>query len=319
MPSDCACLAYPRTLPEVLDAEARAYLTKLYFDTVHAGQSASTYYNWLHQLAVEPADDAGWRVFAAIDARIRHEFGEGFEVVTDFFSYRAPGVRLLPTWHQDGEFWLADDGGAGRESCASFNLWLLLAHEGMPFGFDVLGTAENQWLYDDLYARRYAPTASAALNAPRSLYSPEEWGRLSRSAAGGGSGRGRRGAAEPSSGLRGLLRPNETRVPSVSNVPLALGDALVLKQVEIHRTDSRPLLPQQWRLALGLKVLRRQEVVREPNAASPWGYDAAALRLRWPGLLPLFEKGRPLRRCTTAPRCARSTRAPAGRRGRRSC
>jgi uncharacterized membrane protein YgcG len=312
--AECACLSYPRVLRDVLDADARAYLTRLYFETVHAGKSASTYYNWLHQLAVDRADDAGWRALATIEARIRREFGEGFEVMTDFFSYRAHGVRLFPTWHQDGEFWLADDGGGGRESCASFNLWLLLAHEGMAFSFDVLDTAANRWLYDDLYARRYALTASAALNAPRSLFSPEEWGRLARGAgaAGGGGGRGggrsgsRRfgggggggggGGTEPSSGLGGLLRPNETRRPAVANVPLAAGDGLVLKQVEIHRTDSTPLRPDQWRLALGLKVLRRQPLVREPNAASPWGYDSAALRLRWQGLLPDFQKGRPLPR-----------------------
>ena len=41
----------------------------------------------------------------------------------------------------------------------------------------------------------------------------------------------------------------------MSRVPLDVGDALVVKQVELHRTDDHPLQPEQWRLALGFKLL----------------------------------------------------------------
>ena len=62
-------------------------------------------------------------------------------------------------------------------------------------------------------------------------------------------------------GLAGLLPRDETqrvpqRMPRVSRVPLAAGDVLVVKQLELHRTDDHALRPQQWRLALGFKVLR---------------------------------------------------------------
>ena len=40
-----------------------------------------------------------------------------------------------------------------------------------------------------------------------------------------------------------------------SRQPLQPGDALVLKPLEVHRTDPGVLNASQWRLAIGFKVL----------------------------------------------------------------
>jgi hypothetical protein len=261
----------------VLDEEERAYLASIYFEQVH-GRNEYTYYNFLYHLAREAAADGiGWRALSKISARIRAEFGEGFVPVTDFFSYRRSGVRLFPSWHQDGEFWLADD-GTSEGSCGGFNLWILLDHREMPYSFDVLDTAANGWMYDGLYERQYGQPHHNT-TAPKALFRPDEFTSLSKQ--------------DPHT-LRGFMAPGETRAARASNVPLESGDALVLRQVEIHRTDVHVLSPTQWRLALGFKVLRALPVVRPPNPASPWGYDADLLRLRWPGILPTFTVGREL-------------------------
>ena len=43
---------------------------------------------------------------------------------------------------------------------------------------------------------------------------------------------------------------------TASNIPLRVGDALVLRQYEVHRTDRAPLEPWQMRLAIGFKLMR---------------------------------------------------------------
>ncbi|KAG8457169.1 hypothetical protein KFE25_004386 [Diacronema lutheri] len=270
----CATLAHPRALRGVIDEAEREHLTRIYFDRVH-DRSSLTYYNLLGHLAREKADGASWDIVERIGARVRAELGEGYTLINDFFSYRAQGLRLFPSWHQDGEYWLADDGTApAGMACGGFNLWVLLAHERMNYSFDVLEVESNKWMYDALYARQYGlPDASHA--PPRPLYRPAEFAQLSRAR-----------------GLRAFVDAAEPRSPRVTNVPLEAGDALLLRQVELHRTDTHELPPDQWRLALGFMVLRGDTFVRDPNPASPFGDDAARVRLGWPGLLPEFRKGR---------------------------
>eukprot|EP00965_Chrysotila_dentata_P078554 2588712-Pleurochrysis_carterae.AAC.1 len=79
--------------------------------------------------------------------------------------------------------------------------------------------------------------------------------------------------------------------PRYTNVPLESGDALVLRQTEVHRTDATSLAPDQWRLAIGFKVLRKEPVVRASSPEWPFGKEAAMLRREWPGLLPDFKLG----------------------------
>ncbi|KOO32021.1 ATP-dependent RNA helicase ddx1, partial [Chrysochromulina tobinii] len=90
---------------------------------------------------------------------------------------------------------------------------------------------------------------------------------------------------------RATLRGVHT--PRAIKVPLQSGDALVLKQVEIHRTDSHALQPDQWRLAIGFKVLQQRPVHRAAVEDSPFGHDTTRVRRRYPGLVPDFSLGRP--------------------------
>lgn len=267
----CTSLDYPRKLAGVLDEAERAHLARVFFERVR-GRSALTYFNLLSHLAAEPEDSRGWRAVEAVTERIARELGEGYTLINDFFSFRADGERLFPTWHQDGEFWLGDD-GASPGACGGFNLWILLDHRNMSYSFDVLELERNEWLYAELYARQYG-LPDPRLAPPRPLFKPAEFARLSR-------GRG----------LRGLAGRAERRQPVVTNVPLEAGDALLLRQVELHRTDTAALGPADWRLALGFKVLRTGTFAQASHPSSPFGDDARKLRLGWPGLLPDFELG----------------------------
>lgn len=126
----CAALGYPRSLRRVLpDAADREHLKRLYFENVrgrspyltdaplhanaHHGVLASpqvrgrsphlTYYNLLVHLArgtTERRDERVWGILEAIERRIADEFGPGFVLANDFFSFRAPSVRMFQNWHQ---------------------------------------------------------------------------------------------------------------------------------------------------------------------------------------------------------------------------
>ncbi|KAJ1631105.1 hypothetical protein T492DRAFT_67365 [Pavlovales sp. CCMP2436] len=214
-PRPCTALSYPRTLRGVLDDGERAHLTKFFFERVRGGRSSLTYYHLLRHLASEQ-DEAGWRIVQRVAERVRVELGEGFTLLNDFFSLRTPGLRLFPSWHQDGEFWIGDD-GSSADACTGFNLWILLDHVGMNYSFDVLEVERNAWAYDDLYARQYG-LSDGRLAPPRPLFSPGEFATLSR---------------KGSNSLRGFFKPGEQRVSRLesTNVPLESGDALLLRQV----------------------------------------------------------------------------------------
>ena len=180
----CPCLQYPRSLRSVLSEEDRQHLSRLYFDQVH-GQSRRRYYNLLRHLGRAKGDDATWKILDNLHERVAAEFGDGFVIINDFFSYRSADERLFPSWHQDGEFWLADD-GSGASACRNFNLWILLDHRGMNYSFDLVQPDEhNAWMYSALNVRAFGAHA-AALNfsAPRAWFKPQEARRLSR---GGGA------------------------------------------------------------------------------------------------------------------------------------
>ena len=66
-----------------------------------------TYYNLLVHLARGPTigtterrDERVWSILETIERRIAAEFGPGFVLVNDFFSFRAPSVRMFQNWHQ---------------------------------------------------------------------------------------------------------------------------------------------------------------------------------------------------------------------------
>ena len=185
----------------------------------------------------------------------------------DFYSYRARKTRLFPEWHQDTAFWLV--GGV----CTGFNLWMLLEQRGgLNRSFELYDTDENAQFYPDVYSRggRGREVAPGA----RTLWPPATF---ANSFAGHLSGMARQG------------RP----LPRASSFELSPGDALVVRQPEIHRTDTGTLEPAQWRLALGFKVIERLPLVRGPLETSPFSVDMQKVRLRFPALLPPLNLGAP--------------------------
>ena len=69
--------------------------------------------------------------------------------------------------------------------------------------------------------------------------------------------------------------------------------ALILRQPEVHRTDRHRLRPEQWRLALGFKVLERAPLDMPRKHFGPVSQDLAQLQVRYPGLVPPIATGQP--------------------------
>jgi len=265
--SDCPALSYPRTLPSVLDAEDLAHLASIYSDNAHRW-SGRSYYNLLHYVAATPHDTRSWAVLRKIEARVAREFGgDGtrFVMINDFFSYRASGVRIFPEWHQDTAFWL------NGEVCTGFNLWILLRQRGgLNRSFELYDTSRNEQFYRDVYqGRQGRQTPGARTVWPASKFASSFGAYL--------GGMKRRGRA----------------LPTASRVELAPGDALVLRQPEIHRTDTGALEPTQWRLALGFKFIERLPLVELPDFDLRFGRDWRSVEARFPELLPPLQLGRP--------------------------
>ena len=239
-----------------------------------------TYYNLLSTVFEAPEEEAA-KTLAAIEqvqAAVRTHFGSRFEVINDFYSYRSAATRLFPSWHQDYEFWLTGN------TCSNFNLWVLLDHHGMNYSFDVYEVERNPWLYESLY--------SAQL-------------RSSDSHRGGERNRTGKAATPrvpilPMSYFRANGRmptlpvaPPAGSTHEIAQLPLDRGEALVLRQPEIHRTDRHPLTTSQWRLGIGFKVLERAPLVRLPLPESPFAVDLRFAQMRWPGLIPRLRRGSP--------------------------
>ena len=185
----------------------------------------------------------------------------------DFYSYRARNTRLFPEWHQDTAFWLV--GGV----CTGFNLWMLLEQRGgLNRSFELYDTDENAQFYTDVYSRggRGREVATGA----RTLWPPATF---ANSFAGHLSGMARQG------------RP----LPRASSFELSPGDALVVRQPEIHRTDTGALEPAQWRLALGFKFIERRPLVELPDFDLRFGRDWRSVDAQFPALLPPLQLGRP--------------------------
>ena len=270
----CAANHYPRLLRDVISEPDRKLLAQVYWRRIHGSLTSTlTYFNLLR--AMVEADEADFgelrAVLARIQQRIAREFGDRFVVVNDFFSYRSAHTRrLFPGWHQDYEFWLTGS------ACTSFNLWVLLDHNRLNGSIDIYEVGENRWMYEQLYQL-----------------------------VGGGGGHNRSAGGAPSmvptsffksyGGREQLMRSPSAGVPEprVSNTPLGVGDALVVRQLEIHRTDRQELQAEQWRLALGFKVIERLPLTRAPLEDSPFSGDLGQVSIRWPGLVPQLQLGKP--------------------------
>ena len=284
----CAGLEYPRSVRSVLSIDEREYLSRLYFHVLRPAsrrQPGLTYFRLLSHLA-RTKDEQAWAILRRLQRTIRSMFGQEFELVNDFFSFRSPTSRMFQDWHQDGEFWLTANGEPAF-SCSGFNLWILLDHRRMNYSFDVIDTGRYMPMYMALYrAARVARRARNASDHATLLNTPD-------AVFGSSANQKRKALLHPLSLARIARRSGAGRKPWV-NIPLEAGDALILRQVEIHRTDARQPDPDQWRLALGFKVMRRGTVVRRGDLQSPFGMDSLSVRAHWPGLLPDFTVGRPL-------------------------
>lgn len=286
--ASCPALSYPRMLRGVLSDDDRRYLARIYFERVRPSRSSLTYYNLLRHLGGR-REERAWSIIGRIRAKVEAQFGAGFELVNDFYSYRAASSCLFVDWHQDGEFWLTADGHPTL-SCTGFNLWIMLDHHRMNYSFDVIDTDRSR----PLYAALYNAARVVRRSRPRSANATGVVPFNTQNAVFGSSANQRcKGLLHPAALSRAARRSGVGPRPWI-NVPLAPGDALVLRQVEIHRTDAHQPESDQWRLALGFKVMRRRAVLRHGDLQSPFGKDTLAIRAQWPGLLPEFSLGRPL-------------------------
>lgn len=268
----CPAASYPRSLTAVLPTEDAKHLSRIYFDRVkRRGNSAAgslRYYALLHFLghAAEVEFKSTMNILQKIQARISLEFGSNHVMINDFFSYRTDDNRMFPDLHQDYDFWVTS-------RCTGFNLWLLLDHRALNTSFDVWDIQHNQDMYQKLYSRH-------------------DLRRVSKNA------RNRTGGAVAhleASAFRELKERGAVGgIPATKvNIPLAPGDALVLRQPEVHRTDRQRLQPGQWRLALGFKVLERAPIEQWRPEFGPVSQDLTQMQVRCPGLLPPIALGRP--------------------------
>lgn len=260
----CAALRYPRTLPRLIAPDDARHLADFYYGSARWRTNESVYYHLLEAGLAGRLGGGALSALRRIKARVAEAFGPQFVLMSDFFSHRSPAVgRVFPDWHQDYAFWLT----GGR--CTGFNLWILLDQRGMNRSFDIYEVSRARALYREVYRRANASAAACAARRGRLPHG----GRRVCSLPGAGTYLNRHGRGDTLLGSQ-----------AISNVPLRVGDALVLRQVEIHRTDAR-IREGQWRLALGFKVLERAPLVKEPGR-SKVGKRLQQLRAQWPTLAP---------------------------------
>ena len=208
-----------------------------------------------------------------IHRRIQDSFGPHFVIINDFYSLRSASSQMFPDLHMDYDFWNVD-------SCRGFNLWVLLDFAGgMNKSFDIYDINLNKAMYEKMYGiadrqarqrnshqrRRDVSGVSGGSNSTRGLpYLPATFFRELRE----------RGGVD---GVRG----------TISNIPLKPGDALIVRQPEVHRTDRQALSPNQWRLALGFKVLHRSPIVQSRTEFGPVCKTSPRSSCASPALCPL--------------------------------
>jgi len=248
-------------------------------------------------------------------ARVEATFGENFVIVQDFWSWRAPGCVGVPRIHMDADFWMtkATDG---------FNLWLLLDEKDMAHSFDIFPKEKNRKLYRHLrvphqnacllplkekkagnpdflvfweplqvwpalfeYPSRPLRTLGMAMSIFSSWWIQQIWSLTFR--------------AEkylPPSAFRILVRltgwmGNLDLLPDgmeleTQRFELRVGDALVVRQDELHVSDQDPLKDHQFRLAVGFKFMRQS--TKHKVQQYPFTGPAGKNRRRFPALrLPL--------------------------------
>eukprot|EP00439_Symbiodinium_sp_Y106_P080060 s1437_g18.t2 len=299
------CDEYPRILKGWLSKADVEHLKEIYKTSVEEAFAARKernrpiqYYDLLRYLHTShPRDVHLQEIIEKIHQQVEKQFGPGYLIVHDFWSYRAPGSFPAPIMHTDPAFWMT-----GRLD--GFNLWFLLDHSDMGYGIDVLTKEDNQEFYS--CSALGLPHGPPFLFAGKSSTCPAfihrvplrkwpvlfEWQNDLANALGTvfcaastwwlqaavNLGKTMQEAL-PASAFRGLLHvfgwlgsiyplPPMTLKPR--RFELEIGDAAVIRQDELHGTDKEPLKEGQFRLAIGFKFMRqapvRQYLVNGPSA-----------------------------------------------------
>mmetsp|Transcript_15983 Transcript_15983/g.32471 ORF Transcript_15983/g.32471 Transcript_15983/m.32471 type:complete len:418 (-) Transcript_15983:58-1311(-) len=275
----------PRTTL-VLDHDDCAYLSKFYRSNVASW--TQTYFNMLvHRWNNQ--DERMESIFKkVISAANRIDGGSGdYTITNDFFSYRAPGVvqfAMNGIFHTDCDFWKT-------KAADGFNLWILVDHDGLDTSFDFLERKRNPSIYEGYDGRRSAYLlarngSDAATTFRAGLLSPVAFRR------GHGDVLSWRGSLQvafrqvmrPRSQRRLRERPERFNVSGInaSRVRLAVGEALVLREQELHRTDLHTQLAEgQFRLVAGFKLQRRNATIEQFDMSCTAQRDRFNLPLLW--------------------------------------
>ncbi|CAK9072210.1 unnamed protein product [Durusdinium trenchii] len=300
MASTCsACSQYPRVLNGVLDESDvrhfRFLFKELAEDEWQKREKAAKaegrapprrvleYFTILKRLQMEPRDDKLWSIIQKLYDTVEKNFGKGFVMQQDFWSWRSQGQVAAERIHMDGDFWMT----RGNDG---FNLWILLDHQGMGHSFDIFTQGANPGLYKMLkLPGRVTSIVPSAVNEavpcflffePLRLWPVlfEFQNSLARSIASCFSycatswfqlilkAHLRARERLPLWLLRSftwvfgwlgnlyLLPSEEIRA---TRFTLDVGDALVVRQDELHVSDQEPLQADQHRLAVGFKFMRQ--------------------------------------------------------------
>ena len=150
------CEDFPRILPSVLAPEDVEYLKHLFNEIVQKRWDADEakalaqgrprprrmleYYTLLRYLNGPERDGRLEEILAKIGKVIEKQWGSGYVIFNDFWSWRSTTNVAAERVHMDSDFWVT-------KQHDGFNLWMLLDHKDMPYSFDIFVKEENPDLY----------------------------------------------------------------------------------------------------------------------------------------------------------------------------
>ena len=185
--------------------------------------------------------------------------------VLDAFSYRSIDSKqqFAPFWHQDSPFWMTGQ-------CSSFNVWVLLHAEPDTATtscidmFDVRDK-KNQQPYASLYGNRAltecGETASWAAGTPPPICVKD----------------GHRYMQWRNRMIQSAVQRGRVHRPA-----LRIGDAMTVRQMELHKTDAARPLPYAARLGLVISFVEQATARLSAPAAPAWTLAVRVTELAHP-------------------------------------
>ncbi|CAJ1356033.1 unnamed protein product [Effrenium voratum] len=323
------CDSYPRVLEGILSEEEVEHFVDLYRklaesewlkrEKVAAAEGKKPpprvleYFTILRY--IQSQEDARLdAIIQKIHNKVEKCFGPGFVIVQDFWSWRAAGSVAAGRIHVDGDFWMtsAHDG---------FNLWILLDHREMAYGFNIFTKEDNPDLYKLVAPERVTSILPIQEAKPGMIFSEPirlwpgvfEWGAWRSLGQNLGCilcivstkwfqqiiNFAQRASVLPAPAFRLLISltgwlGNLSLLPKglelrTRKFPLQVGDALVVRQDELHVSDQEPVKDHQFRLAVGFKFMRQNQKVTQYVFTGP----ASKARRRFPSLRLPYGKALP--------------------------